>query len=193
LQRGSINFPDGKSVVWANKMLHRDHEIPSERVYGPDLFLDVFQLGQAFGLRHYLLGSTPEVLDTMGVELRRRFPEAVIVGEESPPFRDLTALEILEQQRRIRDSRAQIIWVGLGTPKQDWQSAILSRDIPAVFAAVGAAFDFVAGNVKQAPVWMQRHGFEWVYRLALEPGRLWRRYLFGNARFLRAASRRSND
>jgi N-acetylglucosaminyldiphosphoundecaprenol N-acetyl-beta-D-mannosaminyltransferase len=184
LQRGSINFPDGKSVVWANKLLHREREIPSERVYGPDLFLEVFDLGQAVGLRHYMLGSTPDVLDKMGVELRRRFPQVHIVGEESPPFRELTDTEFLEQRRRIVDSRAQIVWVGLGTPKQDWQSARLAGYVPAVFAAVGAAFDFVAGNVKQAPPWMQRNGFEWLYRLAVEPRRLWRRYLFGNARFI---------
>jgi N-acetylglucosaminyldiphosphoundecaprenol N-acetyl-beta-D-mannosaminyltransferase len=189
LQRGTINFPDGKSVVWANKLLHRERKIPSERVYGPDLFLDVFELGQAVQLRHYMLGSTPTVLDNMGAELRRRFPQVHIVGEESPPFRELTEVEFLEQRRRILDSRAQIVWVGLGTPKQDWQSARLAGDIPAVFAAVGAAFDFVAGNVRQAPLWMQHRGFEWLYRLAIEPRRLWRRYLFGNARFILAAWR----
>jgi N-acetylglucosaminyldiphosphoundecaprenol N-acetyl-beta-D-mannosaminyltransferase len=191
LQRASVNFPDGKSVVWANKLLHRDREIPGDRVYGPDLFVDVFQLGQVVGLRHYLLGSTPEVLEKMGVNLRRRFPVACIVGEESPPFRELTDAENLEQRRRIVDSRAQIVWVGLGTPKQDWQSAHLADDVRAVFVAIGAAFDFVAGNVRQAPTWMQRSGLEWLYRLAIEPRRLWRRYLFGNARFLRAAGRRS--
>jgi N-acetylglucosaminyldiphosphoundecaprenol N-acetyl-beta-D-mannosaminyltransferase len=191
LLRASINFPDGKSVVWANRLLHRDRKIPRDRVYGPDLFLDVFELGQAVGLRHYLLGSTPSVLDKMGAELRRHFPRADIVGTESPPFRELTEAETRQQRRRIVDSRAQIVWVGLGTPKQDWESAKLARNIPAVFVAVGAAFDFVAGNVKQAPLWMQRHGFEWLYRLAVEPRRLWRRYVFGNARFLAAALRRA--
>jgi N-acetylglucosaminyldiphosphoundecaprenol N-acetyl-beta-D-mannosaminyltransferase len=184
LRRASINFPDGKSVVWASKLLHRGQQIPSNRVYGPDLFLDVFELGQAVGLRHYLLGSTPEVLDKLGAELRRRFPRANIVGEVSPPFREFTDAETCEQRLRIVDSRAQIVWVGLGTPKQDWESAHLADEIPAVFAAVGAAFDFVAGTVRQAPPWMQRHGLEWLYRLAAEPRRLWRRYLFGNARFL---------
>jgi N-acetylglucosaminyldiphosphoundecaprenol N-acetyl-beta-D-mannosaminyltransferase len=190
LQCGSINFPDGKSVVWANKLLHREREIPSDRVYGPDLFLDVLELGQAVGLRHYMLGSTPDVMNKMGAELRHRFPHVHIVGEESPPFRELTDAEFDEQRRRIVESQAQIVWVGLGTPKQDWQSARLADGVPAVFAAVGAAFDFVAGNVRQAPLWMQRNGFEWLYRFAVEPRRLWRRYLFGNARFIRAALRR---
>jgi N-acetylglucosaminyldiphosphoundecaprenol N-acetyl-beta-D-mannosaminyltransferase len=79
-----------------------------------------------------------------------------------------------------------VIWVGLGTPKQDWESARLAGDVAAVFIAVGAAFDFIAGEKKQAPMWMQRNGLEWLFRLAVEPRRLWKRYLFGNARFLRA-------
>ena len=151
LRRASINFPDGKSVVWANKLLHRGQQIPNDRVYGPDLFLDVFELGQAVGLRHYMLGSTPDVLAKMSAELRRRFPQAHIVGEDSPPFRELTAAEIPQQRMRIVESRAQIVWVGLGTPKQDWQSAHLADDIPVVFAAVGAAFDFVAGTSVRHP------------------------------------------
>jgi N-acetylglucosaminyldiphosphoundecaprenol N-acetyl-beta-D-mannosaminyltransferase len=186
LQRASVNFPDGKSVVWANKLLHRTQTIPNDRVYGPDLFLDVFEKGQELGLRHYLLGSTPKVLSGLETELRRRFPEAVIVGSVSPPLRPLTEHETAEQTARIVESKAQVVWVGLGTPKQDWESARLAEDIAAIFIAVGAAFDFIAGEKKQAPTWMQRNGLEWLFRLAVEPRRLWRRYLFGNARFLRA-------
>jgi len=191
LQQASINFPDGKSVVWANKLLHRDREIPSDRVYGPDLFLDVFRAGQARGLRHYLLGSTPEVLTKLEAELLRRVPEAQIVGVESPPFRLLAEAERLEQRERIIDSRAQIVWVALGTPKQDWESARLADDMPLIFVAVGAAFEFVAGTKRQAPRWIQRHGVEWLYRLGSEPRRLWRRYLFGNARFVAAVTKRA--
>jgi N-acetylglucosaminyldiphosphoundecaprenol N-acetyl-beta-D-mannosaminyltransferase len=186
VQRASVNFPDGKSVVWANKLLHRTLTIPNDRVYGPDLFLDVFEKGQELGLRHYLLGSTPEVLSGLETELRRRFPKAAIVGSVSPPFRALTEQETAEQTARLVESRAQVVWVGLGTPKQDWESARLAEDIAAVFIAVGAAFDFIAGEKKQAPRWMQRNGLEWLFRLAEEPRRLWKRYLFGNARFMRA-------
>jgi exopolysaccharide biosynthesis WecB/TagA/CpsF family protein len=186
LQKAAINFPDGKSVVWANKLLHRRSVIPNDRVYGPDLFLDVFGKGQDLRLRHYLLGSTPQVLAELETELRRRFPNAQIVGAESPPFRTLTEQEIAEQEARLVESTAQVVWVGLGTPKQDWESARLAEEIPAVFLAVGAAFDFIAGEKRQAPLWMQRNGLEWLFRLAVEPRRLWRRYLFGNARFLRA-------
>jgi N-acetylglucosaminyldiphosphoundecaprenol N-acetyl-beta-D-mannosaminyltransferase len=186
LQQASINFPDGKSVVWANKLLHRTRTIPSERVYGPDLLLDVFEKGQQLGLRHYLLGSTPQVLAKLEAELGRRFPKAVIVGSVSPPMRALTEQETAEQTLRLVESRAQVVWVGLGTPKQDWESARLAEGIAAVFIAVGAAFDFIAGEKRQAPLWMQRNGLEWLFRLAVEPRRLWRRYLFGNGRFLRA-------
>ena len=191
LQRASINFADGKSVIWANKLLHRDRQISGDRVYGPDLFLDVFDQGQEHGLQHYLLGSTPEVLAKLQTELLRRYPKAEIVGAESPPFRDLWPSERKESCLRITESKAQLVWIGLGTPKQDIEASWLANGQVAVFIAVGAAFDFVAGEKKQAPTWMQRNGVEWLFRLATEPRRLWRRYLFGNARFLRAACRRS--
>ena len=191
LERAALNFPDGKAVVWANQLRHRGLGLSPDRVYGPDLFLDVFEMGQEPGLRHYLLGSTPDVLESLVANLHTRFPAAVIAGSEAPPFRALTEAERAEQTRRIADSGAQVVWLGLGTPKQDWQAARLAAELPLVFVAVGAAFDFVAGKKRQAPGWMQRHGLEWVFRLASEPGRLWKRYLFGNVRFVVAAVRRS--
>jgi N-acetylglucosaminyldiphosphoundecaprenol N-acetyl-beta-D-mannosaminyltransferase len=190
LRRAAVNFPDGKSVVWANQLTHRHQGLPSERVYGPDLFRDVLSLGSAVGLRHYLLGSTWPVLTALDRRLRAQYPEALVVGMDSPPFRDLTERELNHQVDRIRWSRAQVVWVGLGTPKQDFEVARLVRELPLVFVAVGAAFEFVAGTKPQAPLWMQNSGLEWLFRLASEPRRLWRRYLFGNARFLYAASRR---
>ena len=189
LRRATLNLPDGTSVVWANRVLHRHASVPDVRVYGPDLFLDVVALGRAAGLRHFLVGSTPDVLERLARELGRRFPGATIVGTSSPPFRDLTGSETAEQTRLLRSSGAQVVWLGLGTPKQDWEAARLAAAVPAVFCAVGAAFDFVAGTKKQAPAWMQQRGLEWSYRLATEPRRLWRRYLFGNARFLTAVTR----
>jgi N-acetylglucosaminyldiphosphoundecaprenol N-acetyl-beta-D-mannosaminyltransferase len=189
LANSTHNFPDGKSVVWANRLLHRDGLIPNVRVYGPDLFLDVIAQGRSAALRHFLLGSTPKVLVQLETELRRRFPGADIVGSASPPFRDLTEQESQNQIDRVRSSGAQVVWIGLGTPKQDWEAARLATAVPAVFCAVGAAFDFVAGNKRQAPHWMQYRGLEWVYRMATEPGRLWKRYLFGNLRFLLAVAR----
>ena len=189
LRGAAANFPDGKSVVWANRLLHRGLDLPDERVYGPDLFHDVLALGQVVGLRHYLLGSTRDVLAALDSRIRKLYPDALVVGMDSPPFRDLTASELADQAERIRSSGAQVVWVGLGTPKQDWEAARLAAGLPLVFVAVGAAFDFVAGTKPQAPLWMQRNGLEWTFRLASEPRRLWRRYLFGNLRFLYAASR----
>jgi N-acetylglucosaminyldiphosphoundecaprenol N-acetyl-beta-D-mannosaminyltransferase len=189
LGRATANFPDGQSVVWANRLLHRGQRLPAERVYGPDLLLDVFRLGGSVGLRHYLLGSTPEVLAALQATLRRQFPAARIVGAESPPFRPLTEGEWRERVGRIRACGAQIVWLGLGTPKQDREAARLAAQLPVVVSAVGAAFDFVAGAKRQAPPWLRRRGLEWLFRLACEPRRLWRRYLLGNARFVWAVLR----
>lgn len=172
------------SVVWASRLLHRDMPLPRTRVPGPDLFLDVLAAGQAVGLKHYLLGSTPQVIKTLESEVRRRFPAVRVVGVESPPFRALTIDEERQQVDRIVCSDAHIVWLGLGTPKQDWEAARLAARVPAVLVCVGAAFDFVAGTKWQAPGWMQSHALEWFFRLMSEPTRLWRRYLFSNARFL---------
>ena len=130
------------------------------------------------------------MLGELETAVRRHYRRAAVVGTDSPPFRSLSDEERAHQADRIRASGAQIVWVGLGTPKQDFEVARLARELPLVFVAVGAAFDFVAGTKRQAPQWMQRNGLEWTFRLASEPGRLWRRYLFGNARFVYAASRR---
>jgi N-acetylglucosaminyldiphosphoundecaprenol N-acetyl-beta-D-mannosaminyltransferase len=184
LARACRNYPDGKSVVWANRVRHRKLAVPSDRVYGPDLLLDVARLGQVSDLRHYLLGSTPEVVHDLAVELVRRFPAIRVVGVESPPFRELTDGERSAQAERLHASRAQVIWVGLGTPKQDHEVARLAAEVPAVHVAVGAAFDFISGHKRQAPAWMGRAGLEWLFRLGAEPRRLWRRYLLGNAQFV---------
>ncbi|WP_433802930.1 WecB/TagA/CpsF family glycosyltransferase [Actinomycetospora sp. CA-084318] len=188
LQNASLNLADGKSVAWMNKLVGVTAE-GADRVRGNDLFLDVVEQGQFHGTRHYLLGSTPEVVEKLRDELLRRFPAASIVGVESPPFRPLTDDERAEQAARIRESGADIVWVGLGTPKQDRAAVELARDAGVVAVAIGAAFDFIAGNKPEAPTWMQHSGLEWVHRFSSEPRRLWRRYLFGNSRFVYAAYR----
>lgn len=193
LRRAMMNLPDGTPVVWANRLMYPEADVPKQRVRGPGLFLDVFELGQEVGLRHYLLGSTPEVLESLQTNLVASYPKALIVGAESPPFRDLTAQEEAEQLARIDASGAEIIWVGLGTPKQDIECARMAGSSRKVFVAVGAAFDFAAGTKTEAAPWMQNNGLEWVHRLSHEPGRLWRRYLFGNARFVRAALKGRRD
>ena len=186
LNHSALNLPDGMSVVWVSRLLHRGkHPIPTQ-VRGSNLFLDVFEAGSQRRLRHYLLGSTPEVLEALTNRLCHRFPGVQIVGTESPPFRDLTDIERDEQLDRIVTSGAQVVWVGLGTPKQDIEVARLASELSLVVIAIGAAFDFVSGNKAEAPVWMQRAGVEWLHRLISEPRRLWRRYLLGNIRFLKA-------
>ncbi|MET7312735.1 WecB/TagA/CpsF family glycosyltransferase [Streptomyces sp. NPDC005571] len=191
LRSASLNLPDGQSVVWANQLLHRGTPLPSTRVYGPDLFLDVFALSQNTDVRHYLLGATPQVLDGLHRELRRRFPGTRIAGTCSPPFGPLNAEELRRQAEDIRAADADVVWVGLGTPKQDHWVADLCAQLPVVAVAVGAAFDFIAGTKRQAPPWMQNNGLEWLFRLGCEPRRLWRRYLFGNARFVWRVTRQS--
>lgn len=191
LSESSLNLPDGVPVVWVNRWRNRQRRLTHERLYGPDVMSDLFELGQDVGLRHYLLGSTPDVLDGLEKELYERYPRAEIVGVDSPPFRPMSTTEVEQQLRRIRLSDAQIVWVGLGTPAQDWEVARLAARLPMVFAGVGAAFDFISGNKRQAPRWVQRSGFEWAFRFATEPRRLWRRYVFGNTRFVRAIRRAS--
>jgi N-acetylglucosaminyldiphosphoundecaprenol N-acetyl-beta-D-mannosaminyltransferase len=189
LLSSSRNFPDGKPIVWSNRMRRDGRRIPRQQVPGPDVFERVFR-GSTADVRHFLLGGSPEVLDALEQRLRHEFPQANIVGTISPPFRSQTPAETARQDDEIRTSSADIVWVGLGTPKQDFEAARLARDVGVVAVAVGAAFDFTAGSSKRAPAWMGRAGLEWVYRLRTEPKRLWRRYLLGNARFVRVAWRR---
>lgn len=183
-----VVFADGKPITWFSRLFGQTPQI--QQVRGPQLFLDVLNVGRSSGVRHFFLGSTDELLAQMRSRLIARFEGVEIVGSYSPPFRPLTAQEIAVQDALIRQSDADIVWVGLGTPKQDFEAARLasSTDLPAV--AVGAAFDFAGGALRVAPKWMQRAGLEWLFRLASEPRRLWRRYLFGNARFVWATLRR---
>ncbi|GAA5193163.1 hypothetical protein GCM10023346_17170 [Arthrobacter gyeryongensis] len=146
-------------------------------------------IGRNSNVKHFLLGSTNDTLRKLNEELTSRYPGIEIVGQLSPPFRDQSPSELAAQDKFISDSEAQIVWVGLGTPKQDFEVLRLANRLPVVAVAVGAAFDFVAGTKKEAPVWIRKIGFEWLFRLLSEPRRLWRRYLFGNFEFLRATLR----
>ncbi len=183
----ALNLTDGMPVAWVGRRAYALSPAQWPRVYGPDVMEAV--LARDTGLRHYLLGVTPETLNRLQQVIGRRFGHASVVGAESPPFRTLADEERRAQEQRIRDSGAQVVWVGLGTPKQDVEVQRLAAALPVVAMAVGAAFDFIAGTKPQAPVWMQRTGTEWAYRLAREPRRLSKRYLWGNPRFLLAAAR----
>jgi N-acetylglucosaminyldiphosphoundecaprenol N-acetyl-beta-D-mannosaminyltransferase len=189
LAKGDLVFSDGVPITWVGKAAHPQKSGTWERVYGPDVMTAILEKPSQGALRHYLLGGSPETLLALSESIRRRFPNAVIVGQESPPFRAPTATELEERDARITESKANLVWVGLGTPKQDFEVARLAASVPAVAMAVGAAFDFLAGTVTQAPVWVQRSGFEWAYRLAQEPKRLSHRYLWGNSVFLVQAAK----
>jgi N-acetylglucosaminyldiphosphoundecaprenol N-acetyl-beta-D-mannosaminyltransferase len=187
LNQGSLNVADGKPVVWVARHLGFKHM--ERRVYGPELMARTIDEGQVRGTRHFLYGSTPEVIEALSGEVARRWPEAQMVGAESPPFGELSDAELDAAARRFEAADAQIVWVGLGTPKQDVVTARLAERSGLTFVAIGAAFDFIAGEKKQAPRFMQEHGLEWLFRLASEPRRLWKRYLIGNTGFLRSVVR----
>lgn len=176
----SLAVPDGMPVVWLGRL----RGCKTGRVYGPDLMLRLCNLGRAAGVRHYFYGGTDEILAAMGRRLAERFPGLIVAGHWAPPFRPLTKAEEAEVAARIDAARADIVWVGIGTPKQDfWIHQFRSRLEAPVLIPVGAAFNFHAGAVRQAPVWMRRSGLEWLFRLIMEPRRLWKRYLIGNPRF----------
>ena len=140
--------------------------------------------GVAHGVRHYLYGSSEEVLQALADQLRARHPGLKIVGIHAPPFEPVTSEQVDELVASLTSSDAQILWIGLGTPKQDQLVERLSGRFNGACVPVGAAFDFIAGSVPRAPQWMRRVGLEWTHRLIAEPRRLWRRYLWGNTRFL---------
>jgi len=184
LRSGDVIFSDGVPITWVGKSAHPHLRGSWDRVYGPDVMTAILERSTKDGPRHYLLGGTPETLNALRSTITQRFPHAVIAGAESPPFRSPSPTELSERDQRIRESGATMVWVGLGTPKQDYEVARLANSLPVVALAVGAAFDFLAGTTSQAPVWMQKNGLEWVYRFAQEPRRLGHRYLWGNSVFL---------
>jgi N-acetylglucosaminyldiphosphoundecaprenol N-acetyl-beta-D-mannosaminyltransferase len=189
LRTGDVVFSDGVPITWVGRRAYPALAADWERVYGPDVMRGVLRRSSDDGPRHYLLGGDQSTLDALADRLRPEYPGAAIVGTESPPFRRATPDELDERDARIAASGASIVWVGLGTPKQDVEVARLAASLPVVAMAVGAAFDFLAGTKAQAPAWMQRSGTEWAFRLASEPRRLGRRYVWGNSVFALEAAR----
>jgi len=187
MNQGDYVFTDGTPVVWAGRRIHPN--VTWERIYGPDVMEWALRNSTIKGPRHYFLGSTEQTMTKLLKNIELKFPTATIVGYECPPFRDLTAAELRERDKRIGESHATVVWVGLGTPKQDYETRRLARNLPVTAMAVGAAFDFLAGTVRQAPKWMQKSGLEWSYRLAREPRRLAQRYFWGNPQFIRSVLR----
>ncbi len=178
LNRMDLVVPDGQPVRWALDLLHRT-DLP-DRVYGPNLTLNVCREAEQEGLSIYLYGSTEAVLTRLVESLRQQFPRLSIVGAQPSKFRRLTSAEKSEVVADIKASGAHITLVGLGCPRQEVWAYEYREALSMPILAVGAAFDFHSGMKKQAPRWMQDHGLEWVFRLVSEPRRLWRRYLLLN-------------
>jgi N-acetylglucosaminyldiphosphoundecaprenol N-acetyl-beta-D-mannosaminyltransferase len=188
----SLNVPDGQPLVWALNLL--GHSL-NDRVYGPELMARSCARAVETGQRMYLYGGRNQgALVQLALNLRHRYPGLRIVGGYSPPHRPLIAEEREAIIREINGSRADVVWVGIGVPKQEKWMAEMRRALEApVLIGVGAAFDFHAGLVPQAPSYLQESGLEWAYRLAHEPRRLWRRYTRYNPRFVAAFARQLRD
>jgi N-acetylglucosaminyldiphosphoundecaprenol N-acetyl-beta-D-mannosaminyltransferase len=188
-----INTPDGMPMVWYARLYGFEKV---SRVYGPDLMLNICARSVDRKVKHFFYGGREGVAETLEEKLEKKFPGLEVVGTYTPPFRPLTEEEEIEVRNLINNSGAHCVWVGLSTPKQEkFMSGFLNRfganesgdsslKGPKVFFGVGAAFDFHAGLIPQAPNWMQQSGLEWLYRLYKEPKRLWKRYLKNNPLFL---------
>lgn len=173
---------DGVPVVWAQRWLGGRG---AERVYGPDLMQALCARSAERGYSQFLLGGGPGVGEQLAANLQRQHPGLKIAGVACPPFRALSPEEESALVSEINGSGADVVWVGLGSPKQDlWMARMRQRLEAPLLVGVGAAFDFHTGRVAQAPRWMQRSGLEWAFRLASEPRRLWRRYLIYNPKFV---------
>lgn len=186
LRTGGVNLPDGRPVSLIIRVLSG---YSGAYCRGPSLFEQTLDQGRSVRLRHYLIGGTPRTLAALTREISIRWPGCEVVGIEAPPFRDLSADELKRRDDAVLRSRAHIVWVGLGTPKQDFEAQRLANACGVVAVGVGAAFDFTSGEKPSAPRWVQRIWLEWLFRLLTEPRRLWYRYLWGNSKFFAIAAR----
>ncbi len=182
LRDADMVLPDGTPLVWVS---HLRGERDISRVPGPDFMLAAVERSVKEGWRHYFYGAAEGVAGLLAQTLSENYPGLNVAGTGTPPFRPLTEQESEESLAHIRAARPDIVWVGLGCPKQErWMHEHLSKLDGVVLVGVGAAFDFHAGRVSRAPLWMRSNGFEWLHRLACEPQRLWRRYLLQAPRFV---------
>ncbi|ANV83140.1 UDP-N-acetyl-D-mannosaminuronic acid transferase [Picosynechococcus sp. PCC 7003] len=181
INQALVTTPDGMPLVWGLRWLGYPQ---ATRVYGPDLMLHCCAMAAQEKIPVYLYGSRPETLEKLQQTLLEKFPNLQIAGVEAPPFRSPTPAEAIATRQRIEQSGAKLVFVGLGCPKQEKWMAENSPHLAAVLLGVGAAFDFHAGTVSQAPRWLMTLGLEWLYRLIQEPRRLWKRYLVHNGAFI---------
>ncbi|MGL4401753.1 MAG: WecB/TagA/CpsF family glycosyltransferase [Luteolibacter sp.] len=179
--------PDGMPLVWALNSRLPAAEKLTDRVYGPTLMLETLKAtqGRQADFKHFLLGGKQSTLDKLTENFAERFPGGVIAGTHSPPFGEWPESEFDLIAGKIRDSGANLIWVGLGCPKQEfWIARNKKRLPPGTYFGIGAAFAFHAGEVRQAPPLIQNFGLEWAYRVAMEPRRLFKRYFTYNSLFI---------
>jgi N-acetylglucosaminyldiphosphoundecaprenol N-acetyl-beta-D-mannosaminyltransferase len=182
LNKAFMVTPDGMPTVWVGKSQgHPD----MKRCYGPDMMLEVCRRSVEKGYSHFLFGGNVGVADQLAAELKAKFPGIRICGAYTPPFRPLNAVEEQELIEMVESTQPDVFWVGLSTPKQErFMSAYLDRLDVKVMAGVGAAFDIHTHQTKDAPMWMQKSGLHWLFRLIQEPKRLWKRYLINNPLFV---------
>jgi N-acetylglucosaminyldiphosphoundecaprenol N-acetyl-beta-D-mannosaminyltransferase len=181
--------PDGMPLVWLGRLGGHSQ---MTRVCGPDLMLEVFKTSVAKGYRHYFYGGNEGVPELLKIRLEEKFPGIKVVGTYSPPFRALTDEEDENIVKTINAAKPDIVWVGIGAPKQErWMANHVDRLEASVLIGVGAAFDFNSNSKKRAPIWMQNRGLEWLFRLLTEPRRLWKRYLRNNPLFVFLAIRQA--
>jgi N-acetylglucosaminyldiphosphoundecaprenol N-acetyl-beta-D-mannosaminyltransferase len=174
--------PDGMPMVWMGKLKGFKE---MDRVYGPDLMLEIMEISREHNIRHFFYGGANGVAEELKRRFEERFPGVQIVGTYEPPFRALNLDEENQLRKLVSETKPDIFWVGLSTPKQEkFMAEFLHKLDVTLMVGVGAAFDFHSGRIKQAPRWIQRSGLEWLFRLCMEPKRLWRRYLSNNPRFV---------
>lgn len=182
LESADVATTDGVPLAWALRLNGVRHQ---ERVDGAALFDGAIERGLELGTRHYFYGATAETLDKLVAHLGSSYPGLAVAGRHAPPFRSLTDSEFRGDLARIEAAAPDVVWIGIGMPKQEMWMARAEGLLPGVsLVGVGAVFDWVAGNVRRAPGWMQRSGLEWLYRLYREPRRLWRRYVWNNPAYL---------
>lgn len=182
LNSSGLTTPDGMPLAWVGKMRGNSN---MDRVYGPDVMVNFSELSAKKGYRNFYYGGSSEAVQDLAEKLTERFPGLEVVGAYSPPFRALTPEEDQEIVNMINEANPDVIWIGLGAPKQDkWMAEHMGRVNAPVMIGVGAAFDFLSGRKKQAPAWIQKIGMEWFFRLVTEPRRLWKRYLVTNTLFI---------
>ena len=172
--------PDGMPLVWLGKLAGKS----VSRTCGPDLMARVLEDSGATGLKHYFYGGKPGVAEALKTHFTARVPGLQVVGVGTPPFRPLSPEELKAEADAMNASDAQVIWIGISTPKQEFLMRDLAPLVSATLIGVGAAFDFHTGAVSRSPRWMRPLGLEWLWRLASEPRRLWRRYLVMAPRFV---------